>query len=164
MGPRHCASLCRWVSLPSCRGQGSGEDVDGRSHEGQSAFLKETAPTSWTCAVRLWIFKKKQKSRFFTWTLLVFKSWPSVSLKTSIWNSLAVQWLGLCAFTAEGAGSIPDRGTKIPQGAGSKIKSKNKNLYLGQRNKYNQKYNHQPVATLLLLFILLHDGGEGPAR
>ena len=22
-------------------------------------------------------------------------------------NSLAVQWLGLCAFTAEGAGSIP---------------------------------------------------------
>ena len=30
-------------------------------------------------------------------------------------NSLAVQWLGLCALTAEGPGSIPDRGTKIPQ-------------------------------------------------
>ena len=29
-------------------------------------------------------------------------------------NSLAVQWLGLGAFTAEGAGSIPGRGTKIP--------------------------------------------------
>ena len=27
-------------------------------------------------------------------------------------NSLAVQRLGLCAFTAEGAGSIPGRGTK----------------------------------------------------
>ena len=32
-------------------------------------------------------------------------------------NSLVVQWLGLCAFTAEGLGSIPDRGTKIPQAA-----------------------------------------------
>ena len=30
-------------------------------------------------------------------------------------NSLAVQWLGLRAFTAEGADSIPGRGTKIPQ-------------------------------------------------
>ena len=30
-------------------------------------------------------------------------------------NSLAVQWLGLHAFTAEGAGSIPGWGTKIPK-------------------------------------------------
>ena len=30
-------------------------------------------------------------------------------------NSLAVQWLGLRAFTAEGTGSIPGRGVKIPQ-------------------------------------------------
>ena len=30
-------------------------------------------------------------------------------------NSLAVQWLGLCAFTAEGVGSIPGRGTRILQ-------------------------------------------------
>ena len=28
---------------------------------------------------------------------------------------MAVQWLGLCAFTAEGLGSIPGQGTKIPQ-------------------------------------------------
>ena len=28
---------------------------------------------------------------------------------------LVVQWLGLWAFTAKGTGSIPDRGTKIPQ-------------------------------------------------
>ena len=28
-------------------------------------------------------------------------------------NSLAVQWLGLCASTAGGNGSIPGRGTKI---------------------------------------------------
>ena len=30
-------------------------------------------------------------------------------------NSLAVQWLGLCAFTAEGPGLIPGWGIKIPQ-------------------------------------------------
>ena len=38
-------------------------------------------------------------------------------------NSLAVQRLGLLAFTAEGAGLIPGRGTKIPQAAwhGQKI-------------------------------------------
>ena len=30
-------------------------------------------------------------------------------------NSLAVQWLGLLTFTAEGTGSIPGWGTKIPQ-------------------------------------------------
>ena len=28
---------------------------------------------------------------------------------------MAVQWLGLCAVTAEGKGSVPGRGTKIPQ-------------------------------------------------
>ena len=28
---------------------------------------------------------------------------------------LAVQWLGLQAFIAKGAGSVPDQGTKIPQ-------------------------------------------------
>ena len=28
-----------------------------------------------------------------------------------------VQWLGLCAFIAEGLGSIPGQGTKIPQAA-----------------------------------------------
>ena len=28
-------------------------------------------------------------------------------------NSLAVQWLGLCAFTAGGPGSTPGQGTKI---------------------------------------------------
>ena len=32
-------------------------------------------------------------------------------------NSLPVQWLGFRAFTAEGAGSIPGRGTKIPEAA-----------------------------------------------
>ena len=41
-------------------------------------------------------------------------------------NSLAVQWLGLRDFTAKGPGSIPGRGTKIPQAAwcGPKLKKK----------------------------------------
>ena len=30
-------------------------------------------------------------------------------------NSLMVQWLGLCAFTAQGPGSVSGRGTKILQ-------------------------------------------------
>ena len=39
-----------------------------------------------------------------------------VSLKNKpLGNSLAVQWLGLQAFIAKGAGSVPDRGTKVPQ-------------------------------------------------
>ena len=32
-------------------------------------------------------------------------------------NSLAVQWLGPCAFTAGGPGSIPGQATKILQAA-----------------------------------------------
>ena len=47
-------------------------------------------------------------------------------LKNIKGNSLAVQWLGLCAFTAEGTGSIPGWGTKIPQATwGSQ-----KNIYI----------------------------------
>ena len=35
--------------------------------------------------------------------------------KATTGNSLAIQWLGLCTFINEGAGSIPSRGTKILQ-------------------------------------------------
>ena len=42
----------------------------------------------------------------------------------SVGNSLVVQWLGLHAFTAKGAGSIPGRGTKIPQAAQNGQKKK----------------------------------------
>ena len=39
-----------------------------------------------------------------------------VAQKTKIWgNSLAVQWLVLCASTAGSMGLIPDQETKIPQ-------------------------------------------------
>ena len=49
-------------------------------------------------------------------------SWESLGLDVDdinknddVGNSLVVQWLGLHTFTAEGAGSIPGWGTKIPQ-------------------------------------------------
>ena len=42
-------------------------------------------------------------------------------------NSLAVQWLELQALTAEGLGSIPGWGTKIPQAMWHSQRTKNKN-------------------------------------
>ena len=41
-------------------------------------------------------------------------------------NSLAVQWLGLCTFTAEGLGSIPGPGTRILQAVQHGTKKKKK--------------------------------------
>ena len=41
-------------------------------------------------------------------------------------NSLAVQWLGLCAFTAKGLSPIPDQGTRIPQATQCSQKKKKK--------------------------------------
>ena len=43
---------------------------------------------------------------------------------------LVVQWLGLHAFTAEGPGSIPGWGTRIPQALQhGQIKKKKKRFY-----------------------------------
>ena len=44
-------------------------------------------------------------------------SYINTCTKVSILTSLAVQGLGLHAFTRRGTGSIPDQGTKIPQTA-----------------------------------------------
>ena len=41
-------------------------------------------------------------------------------------NSLVVQWLGLCAFTAEGLGSIPGRRAEISQAVWCSRKKKKK--------------------------------------
>jgi len=46
-------------------------------------------------------------------------------------TSLAIQWLGLRTFTAKGLGSIPGRGTKIPQAVQhSQRKEGRKNTFL----------------------------------
>ena len=47
-------------------------------------------------------------------------------------NSLAVKWLEFCAITAEGLGSIPGQGTKIPQASWHGQKKQKKQV---QRNK-----------------------------
>ena len=44
----------------------------------------------------------------------------------SLWTSLAVQWLRLCASNAGGTGSIPDWGTKIPRASKRGQKKKKK--------------------------------------
>ena len=59
----------------------------------------------------------------------------------SLWNSLAVQWLGVCAFTAEGEGSIPDQETKTLQAAQknkTKQKTTKKRFTLLGQQKINQ--------------------------
>ena len=49
-----------------------------------------------------------------------------VSKNYFLGTSLVVQWLGLCASTAGDMGSIPGRGTKIPQAMwhGQDVKNK----------------------------------------
>ena len=42
-------------------------------------------------------------------------------------NSLVLQWLGLCALTAEGLGSVSGHGTKIPQATFSATTKHQKN-------------------------------------
>ena len=61
-------------------------------------------------------------------------------------NYLAVQWLGFCALTAEGWGSIPVRGTKIPQAMWHsqekkrvKIERDSNLIYSGKKSK-GEKY------------------------
>ena len=63
--------------------------------------------------------------RRFGWVVGV-KTWSEykrdwgqkkLSVRIHFGTSLVVQWLGLHTFTAEGTGSIPGQGTKIPQAA-----------------------------------------------
>ena len=49
-----------------------------------------------------------------------------IQKKNSKGNSLVVQWLGLCTFTAEGPGLIPGQGTKIHKTRSSARKKKRK--------------------------------------
>ena len=52
--------------------------------------------------------------------------WGLASNTHSVKISLVVQWLGLCAFTAKGPGSIPGGGTKILQATGLSQRKKKK--------------------------------------
>ena len=59
-------------------------------------------------------------------------------------NSLVVQWLGLRAFTVEGVGSIPGRGTKILQA-----------VQCGQKKRMLVDRNMVPIAVSLSHFYSL---------
>ena len=56
---------------------------------------------------------------------------PGIQDKGGLRDPLVVQWLGLRAFTAEGLGSVPGRGTKILQAAqrGQKKKEERDDLW-----------------------------------
>ena len=56
---------------------------------------------------------------------LVFPLWRGLCLIHPVGNSLVVQGLGPCGFTAEGLGSIPGRGAEILQA-----------VWCGQKKKY----------------------------
>ena len=61
-------------------------------------------------------------------------------------NSLVVQWLGLYASTAEGMGSIPGWGTKIPHAAGPKGKKQtNKPWYIQTMECYSKEMSYQAM-------------------
>ena len=66
-----------------------------------------------------------------------------------IGNSQAVQWLGLCTFTAKGAGSIPGWGTKIPSLAVRPKKKKTKD-----DRHYSKGFTHFSKFSLYNLWAL----------
>ena len=70
------------------------------------------------------------------------------------WNSLVVQWLGLCALTAKGLGSIPGQGTKNPQATHGTAK---KNPPKPQTDKKRNVPEEGPQ----FLNIKLAEGGGG---
>ena len=68
------------------------------------------------------------------WT---FKIPPIFIREKPFGNSLAVQWLGRHAFTAEGMGLIPDQETKISQGVQCSQKKKKKKFNILGTSKNN---------------------------
>ena len=64
-----------------------------------------------------------------------FQELCGADLKTVARNSLVVQWLGRHTFTAQGAGSIPGRGTKILPAAWHGKKTPQKQTQLPSRQE-----------------------------
>ena len=60
---------------------------------------------------------------------LIYKTETHRHRKQTYRVSLALQWLGLRAFTAEGMGSIPGRGTKVPHTSWRDQKKKKENKF-----------------------------------
>ena len=60
-------------------------------------------------------------------------------------NSLVVQWLGLHAFIAEGPGSIPGQGTKIPQAVSRGQKKKKSRFYPERYGQLSAAFKQRDV-------------------
>ena len=72
------------------------------------------------------------------------KSWWKLLLKKShLGDFLAIQWLGLSAFTADSMSSIPGEGTKISKG-----------VQLGKTNKTNFTIRIHITYQLKMLYLL----------
>ena len=86
------------------------------------------------------------------------------SVQNPMGNSLAVQWLGLCAFIAEGVGSIPGRGTKILQATWCSPKKKKKKPH-GPTDCFTfpslRVSMQEPAPHRLLVKLLVTLGWEG---
>ena len=125
--------------------------------------------TGWMCTCRSLCSMKSNHERLLTARETDFLKWPSQNIKKTMskrqqalmlrqWgtsiqncysgNSLVVQWLGLHAFTAEGASSIPGRGTKIPQAMQRSQKQKQT-----QTNRQNRKQNPKTATVYNFIFI-----------
>ena len=89
------------------------------------------------------------------WVLLVYE-------KFSLGNSLVVQWLGLCTFTAEGVGSVPGWGTKIPQAVRRGQKEKKKKFRLMFVDGSKQSGVKMRLLSVLQLKSETNWGDSGP--
>ena len=65
-------------------------------------------------------------------------------------KSLAVQWLGLGAFTVTGRGSIPGWGTKIPQAVW--LSQRKKTVIYNFRRTHDAKYSSCSEYVLKLIY------------
>ena len=71
-------------------------------------------------------------------------------------NFWGIAWLGLCAFTAEGADSVPGRGAKIPQAAQRGQKKKEVINLLPRATNFVQQIAAKGNTPLTLTHILPH--------
>ena len=74
-------------------------------------------------------------------------------------ESLIIQWLGLCAFTAKCGGSIPERGTKISEAAQHGQKKKSHCDFTSRQ----QTWSHIPSAVEKNAGFPTRDLGQAPA-
>ena len=74
----------------------------------------------------------------------------SILLSRAPGNLLAVQWLGLGTFTAEGTGGIPGWGTKTPQPVwcSQKKKKKGTNTMISLKKGRKTKLSLLPIVTI----------------